>query len=58
MAKKELIYELYEFLGRLQALQDMLKFSVERKDLKEISYIQQRIASVNKDLENLLDSEL
>lgn len=57
MTKEDFIYEIYEFLGRFQALQYLLQKAIERKDLEEISYIQQRIASINKDLENLLDSE-
>lgn len=57
MTKKEFAYELYGFLGRFQVLQDMLQKAIERKDLEEISYVQRRIASINKDLENLLDSE-
>lgn len=58
MINEDFIYEIYELLGHLQVLQNMLKLSVMRKDLKEINYIQRRMASINKDLEKLLDSEL
>ena len=57
MTKTEFAHELYGFLGRFQALQDMLQKAIERKDLEEISYAQRRIAIINKYLENLLDSE-
>lgn len=58
MINEDFIYEIYELLGHLQVLQNMLKLSVMRKDLKEINYVQRRMASINKDLEKLLDSEL
>lgn len=55
MKTKVEINKIWQLLGNIEGVQEMLNRAIERKDLEEISHISQYLDKVKKRIEDLVE---